>query len=176
MFAAQPENQVRSRGTTAFRGQKEHFANSLGIKGLERIFLVDALLNIFAHESTRVVSTESENHLREIIGAETEKLRHFRYLSCPERGARGLDHDAKREIEIAITLGPYRGGNRFDAGLHDFNLLGRRNQWHHDFRGDDCPIVAANGNCRFENRACLHVVDLRHGHSEPGPRATRASD
>mmetsp|Transcript_19112 Transcript_19112/g.42232 ORF Transcript_19112/g.42232 Transcript_19112/m.42232 type:complete len:243 (-) Transcript_19112:1808-2536(-) len=163
MFATDAHLHVRPRAVATGHGQFDEFAHAIFVQCHEGITRHDAFGLVLCHETPSVVSTEAIGGLRQVIGAEAEKLRvlgQFGSLkSCPWK----FNHrtNAILKVHILLFLNSCRG--LVDDLFDDFELTDRGHQRYHDF--DHGKLLRRSGStcfhCCTENGTRLHLADLR---------------
>ncbi len=88
MLAADAELELGPRLATALGGDVDQLAHTLDVERGEGIMLEDAALLVLLQERCRVVAAEPKGGLREIVGAEAEKICRQGDVSGPQGGAR----------------------------------------------------------------------------------------
>ena len=137
------------------------FADACLVQSRKRIGFVNLVLVVRRQEFARVVTRETEGHLRQIVGAEAEELRLFGDLVGGERRSRDLDHGADFVFEAALALFDefVRRGN--DDLFHERQFLDFARQGDHDL-GNDVPVgmLFLDVNGCFDDRGSLHFRDF----------------
>src|SRR5690242_14129627 len=126
MLAADAELQVVARLASAVGRDANHLSDTLAVERDERVDREDALRGVSAEEARRIVARDAEGGLREIVGAEGEKLRSLGDLAGLEARARQLDHGADLVVDRGAGFLGNRLRHRVDAGLDQIELLARR--------------------------------------------------
>ena len=162
MFAANAEFDIGTRFSSQFRSHLHKSADARLIQLCERIAFVNLLFVICRKEFTRVVTAETECHLREIVRAEREEFRFFRDLVGSDRRARDLDHGA--DFIMNVHAGFFNTFVRrfYDDTFYVCEFLDLSDERNHDF-GNDIPFGMSFGHvdCRADDRARLHCRDFR---------------
>lgn len=70
MLAANTAFELRTCVTALCNGIVDEFAYGLGIEALEWIAIEDLVAEVVTHESTYVITAETEGHLSKVIGSE----------------------------------------------------------------------------------------------------------
>ena len=101
VLAAHAELEV-GLGLAPEAGADAHeLADAVGVDGLERVALQQALLQVGRHHpALDVVAGEPERHLGEVVGAEAEEVGLLGDLVGTDRGPRRLDHRADRDVRL----------------------------------------------------------------------------
>ena len=168
MLAADSEPDPGSRRAAPLDRDPHEIADAGLIERLKGIVGEDALLEVVGEElALRVIAGESERGLREIIRAEGEEVRVLGDLVGAHAGARQLDHRAARVLDPAL-LGDRAHGQLAQAR----ELLGEGDERVHDLDVRRRAGALLDGLRRPDDRAHLHLVDLRPLQTQPAtPRA-----
>src|SRR5436309_12167401 len=94
MLAANADLEIGPRLAAARDADLDELADAVAIHRDERIDLQNALGDIDAEESGRVVAADAVGRLREIVGAEREEFRRLGDIACHQARPRQLDHGA----------------------------------------------------------------------------------
>src|SRR5690242_20097611 len=108
VFAANPQLNARTSLVSLLHGHFDELAHTGLIDCSEGILLDDFQFLVRPEEGARVIPAHAEAGLRQIVGAEAEKLSRLRNLVSRERSPRHLNHCAHQVIELDSFL------------LHDF--------------------------------------------------------
>src|SRR5215831_7279379 len=92
MFATDAQLDLRPRAPSFLHRDLHQFTDAGLIDRGKRIFLYDFQFLVRREEGARIVAAHAEAGLREIVGAETEKLRGLGNLIRSERAARDFNH------------------------------------------------------------------------------------
>src|SRR5688572_15380976 len=90
MLAANAHLQRLARFPALGDGELDQLSDPFLVQHLEGIVREDAALHVRREKAARVVATEAERRLREVVGAEREELRGPRDASGGECSARQL--------------------------------------------------------------------------------------
>ena len=167
MLAADAELQVVARLAAALAADLDQLADALDVERGEGIVLEDAALLVLLQERRRVVAAEAEGRLRQVVGAEGEELRRLGDLA----GAQ-----AARGSSIMVPT-------RYSSFWPDIWLTSDATWSTTAFMRSSSFLVATSGimisgitvlprlllhlGHGLEDRAGLHLVDLRVGDAEP---------
>src|ERR1700752_1561948 len=161
MLAADPELQPIAQLSTSISSDANQLTHTVAIDRDEGVDWQDSLRLIGAEEACRIVARNAEGGLRQIVGAEWEDLRGLRDLAGLETGARQLDHGAGLIVDLRTHLLCDGLRHRVDARLDQVELFARRDQRHHPLRDPRRACLLAGLDRGFEDRARLHLGDLR---------------
>ena len=160
MFAANADFQIGLDDATAFRADPHQLADALGIEHLKRIVGKNLAIDIRRQEATRIVATQTERRLRQIVCAEREKLRMRRDLVSSQCSARQFDHRANQVFEFhAVFAHDFTRDFVNNLGLL-FQLFAHRDQRHHDFERHLFAFTFDLAGS-LEDRATLHPRNFR---------------
>mgnify|MGYP005779409487 CR=1 FL=1 len=139
----------------------------------ERIGFIDLVRVVCGQELAGIVAREAERHLREVVGAEAEKLCLFCDLVGGERRAGDLDHRTDFVMKLDVRLlddGVSRLDDDILDELHFLRLAGERD---HDL-GNDVPVGMAllDGDGCLDDCLRLHDGDLGIGDGETAAAVT----
>src|SRR6187399_1779609 len=85
VLATDADLEIWSRRTSIAHRHRDQLANAALVELLERIFRQQSFLEIVWQEAPRIVATEAERGLREVVCAERKELRFLRDLVGRER-------------------------------------------------------------------------------------------
>ena len=169
VLAADAELQLRLRRPAALDGDPHQVADAAGVQGLEGVLLQHAVLEVVRQElALRVVAGEAKRSLRQVVGAEGEEVGLPRDLVGSDAGARELDHRAAEVLHLRRFF--LRDVHGQLAQPPQFLL--ERHERMHDLDERRLPRAVLDGVRGTDDRAHLHLVDLRPLEAEPA--ATRA--
>ena len=161
MFAANSAVKVFSRLVSEFDSHLHKLAYTDRVETRERIGFVNLSRIVGRKELARVVTRESEGHLRKVVGTEAEELGFRCDFVCRQCRSRDFDHRAYFIFEVNARFFDNCVCS-FDNGLlavcKFLNLAYERD---HDF-GNDVPIgmTFLNGDSRFDDSLSLHNGDF----------------
>src|SRR5450830_43169 len=160
VLAADAHLEVGPGAATPLDAHLHELADALLVEGRERVGRPDLLLlgEVEREKRTGVVAAHAEGHLREVVGAEAEELRHFGDLVGGERRARDLDHRADHVV---------RGHAAHDRRLV-LEFLLDADQRDHDL-GVDVHALLLDDAGGLEDGARLHSRDLGIGDAQAAP-------
>ena len=134
----------------------------------ERVFRQDAFLDIGGQELAGIVAAESPNTVW--VRSLVPKLKNSAcsaMLVGGERSARQLDHGADAVVDRASRLLEHRFATRVDLRARDLELPLHADQRDHDFGDRRVAGLLGDRERGLEDRAGLHLVNLRIGDAEP---------
>ena len=162
-----------------------HFAATLGcnlhqladtglVDGVEGISLQQPELEVPGHHATLdIVTTQSEGHLGEVVGAEAEEVSVLSQIFGSQGGTRSFDHRADGDYCAFCPLAGWcaarQVGKFAQHALHPSarqrQLVIGNGEWNHDF---DDRLEAFTGNLlgRLHECADLHGVQTRFHHTQ----------
>src|SRR5665647_2110090 len=167
VLAADAHLEVGPGAAAPLDAHLHELADALLVEGRERVGRPDLLLlgDVEREELAGVVAAHAEGHLREVVGAEAEELRHFGDLVGGERRARDLDHRADQVVDGHALLGEdLRGHAAHDRRLV-LELLLDADQRDHDLRVDVHALLLDDAG-GLEDGARLHGRDLGIGDAQ----------
>ena len=168
VLAADPELQVFLRASPPLHGDPHQVAHSALVEDLERVALEHAVLEVVGEELPfRVVAREPERRLRQVVRAEREEVGVLGDLVCADARTRELDHRAAQILDV-VLLGGHGDGQRAQPA----QLFGEGDERVHDLDERRLSRLVLDGFRRADDRAHLHLVDLRE--LQPEPAAARA--
>ena len=92
MLAANAHLQRGLRGPALIGGDTHHGADPFDVDADERVFGQHPLVHVIRQEAPGIVARQTEDGLRQVIGAEAEEVGDLRDLVRDQRGTRQLDH------------------------------------------------------------------------------------
>src|SRR5262249_16543658 len=122
VLAADADLELRPRRAPTLDPDPDELGDALAVDGDERIGCKNSARHIGAEKARRVVATDAEGGLGQIIGAEREELRACGDLAGAQRRARQLDHGADLIVEPRSRLARDRLGHGVDARLDQIEL------------------------------------------------------
>ena len=157
VFAADANFQVRAGRAAGLDSHSHERPNAGLIKGGKGIFRQDLLVNVLQQEALlSIITRDAEGHLRQVVGAEGEELRHLGDLAGGQGRARDLDHRAELIVDINALFRHDLLGLVQEGRLLNLQLVDMRGQRDHDLGLDHHTILGAVAG-RFEDRAHLHA-------------------
>ena len=172
MFAADAEFDVFFRFAAFFDGDLHEFADAGLVEAGEWVFLEDLILGVGIEEGSHVVAADAESGLGEIVGAEAEELRGLGDFIRSDRATRDFDHGADEVVKFDFLLGHHSLGDAVDNFNLEVEFFLEADERDHDLwlhfdllLGDVCG--------GFEDRAGLHLGDLRVGDTEAATTMTQ---
>src|SRR3546814_11470267 len=105
VLAADAELDVGARFAPAFGREVDQLPDAFDVEADERVGQEDALVDILRQEAARVVATDGDRRLRQVVRAEREKLRRSGYLARRKRGAQTSDARSDGQGASATLLG-----------------------------------------------------------------------
>ena len=168
VLAADAHLQVLLHAAPALDRDPHQVADALLVDNLERVPLEDARLEVAREElALGVVPREAERRLGEVVRPERAEVRLARNLVGTDTGARQLDH----RPDVVVKL-PLLRGDRDRQLAQPAELLLERDQRVHDLDERRVARPLPHRDRRPDDRADLHLVDLRM--EQPEPAAARA--
>ena len=104
VFTADTQSDIFAGGTAFFDSDADEFTDTLGIKHLEGIVVVNAPFDIVAEEFSGIVAGETAAHLGQVIGTEREEFRFFCDPVSRNRGTGNFDHGTDLDIQLDILF------------------------------------------------------------------------
>ncbi len=147
-------------GTGLFPESNRHihqFTNADRIETGKRIAFVNLIGVVRRKELAGIVARESEGHLRQVVGAETEEFRFFCDLVCGKRGAGNFDHGADFVFEIRFRSLDHFVRRLNNNVFHILQFFYFARERDHDF-GNDVPafMFLLYRDRRFDDSLGLH--------------------
>ena len=134
MFPADPHLQFRRGFTSAVHAHLHQFAHAFHVDRHKRISFQNARLQIIFDEFSGVIPAVAESHLRQIIGAETEKISLFSNVFGTQTGPWNFDHGAHFIVEFYIALGQNPLSHTVNVLADQSEFFQGAHQGNHDFR------------------------------------------
>src|SRR3546814_269283 len=166
VLAADAELDVGARFAPAFGREVDQLPDAFDVEADERVGQEDALVDILRQEAARIVAADADRRLRQVVGAEREKLRRLGNLARHQRGARQFDHRSDQIGDLAPLFGEHRLGLAIYDRFHQVELAARRHQRDHYLGNRRGAGFGGDVARRLENRARLHLIDFGIGDAE----------
>src|SRR5262249_55362159 len=126
----------------------------------KRVAAEDASRLVVANEPRRIVATDREDGLAQVVHAQREEPEVGRELVGGADGGRRLDHHADLVWDVGAKLGEGRVGRAADRLGDKANLSPIDDEWDLDLRLNRYAL-AARPNRRAQRRSDLHLGDGR---------------
>ena len=127
MLAANSQLNVGTRLLAQLHRGADKLSHARDIDRSEWIFRDDLELGILRQETSRVVAAHAQACLREIVGAEGEKLRGLRDLVSRERATRNFNHGSNHVLQLLLGGGHDFLGHAVRELDLNFKFLGETN-------------------------------------------------
>ena len=156
-----------------FDSHIHQFAHTDLVQLCKRIEFVDLVIIVGLQELARIVTGETEGHLRQIVGAEAEELRFFCDLVRSKSRAGDLDHRADFVFEVASAFLDQLVSRFHDELLDEGELLHFAGERDHDL-GNDVPIgvLFLDVDGSLDDGSRLHLCDFRIGDRQTAAAVT----
>ena len=172
MLAANSQLNVGTSLLAKLHRGADQLTHARHINGCEWIFGDDFQVGIFRQETSGVVTAHAQTCLREIIGAEREKLRGLRDLVSGKRATRNFNHGSNHVLQLLLGRGHDFFGHAVRELDLNFKFLGETNKWNHDL-WSNLDAFGLHLRRRLKDGAHLHFADLGIDSSQAATAETK---